>query len=236
MNFEGYTYGVSGDIANLQAQIDALDAEVTIIQGQITTLLSSVGKLSNSATGNFSNFVMSSTGAAVVLSDSMPLFGTYRPLTKCFVIPTDQITVGMGIRVTLFAEIQIASNPANTQTMAVYLSADANGGYPMTPLDQVLVLDTTAYAGAVLKSKIVFDLILKSNTVSTPMSVFGAVSYPFGIGGNSGAYLYQTADVPSSNIQNGFRVFILGQFASPLLAGTHNLGIYDVVIERTALF
>jgi hypothetical protein len=224
MNFLGFGPSTS---SNLQAQIDAINAQITTINGLITTLQTNVttlqtqtSKLSDSASGNFASFIFTGNSITNLNASMSPVYG------NGFAIPFSDMTAGMSIHVTLFAALQVAATIPNTQTLQLFLAQDNLGNSQYTNPTAIGVLDTSTVS-------VIWEFWINVKALSGPQAAIGISKHPSPAGGAGGLVVIFTSSINPFS-PGGCPIFLIGRWGGA--GGTQNLGIYDIVIERQALF
>ncbi len=160
MDFRGYSITDSTDY---QDQINALDARVTVVEGDVVTI-------NNQLTNIGTHCIY--TGAPISLNSTSPTDLTpSSSLIGSLTIPFAECKNGMTLRLTVMGEVAI--DPADN--FRLYLAQDAIGNFPYSSVDWVTT--STNLGTAFIPCKHTFTILFKQ--ISAPLTVYTETDYQY---------------------------------------------------------
>lgn len=218
-NLQAQINVINATLTTIAGQITTLQTNVTTLQGNVTTLQGQTAKLSDSGSGHFTSFVFSSGFTTDLTPSILPFYGN-----GLFIV-NSHMTDGMSIHVTIFGALQVAATIPNSATLQLFLSSDTSGATPYTDVNSFGVLDCSTQS-------VIFEFWI--NIKSQASATFIAISkFPPPMGGVNGLVVITPNNTAPFGAFGGMPIFLLAKWSG---GGTTNLGIYDVLIERTTLF
>jgi len=226
MDFEGNSISTQGQVDDLNARVTELEAQVVIINQEITDintviggLLLKIDTLSESAIGNFTPFTFTSTSLL-----NLNFYGPITVIGNALFIPYSHMASGMCIRYTVWTAIQ--NTPA--QDFRMFLSQNNIGTLPYTSTNYESCPDTAA---ATINRKYTFTVLIKDKGAAS----FGSVPVVTGVTEISSGFLdYTTPTMYSFYDNGGMGFFLMAQWAT--LTGLQNFAVSNLLIERTSGF
>lgn len=156
MDYQGFTFANSGDVAALAARVTTLEGEVKTINTEITTLQGDVNALDDSVTSLQTSGSFANPATSVTLTGNVPANITPTLRGSPFV-PSSQLVPGAAFRIRTYGQLTNAS----ANNLSLYISLTNDGVNYVTDFH---AFGLPIYVSA---TSVMFEHVITFNTLST---------------------------------------------------------------------